>query len=114
MTASTPQLGPVALIRFLSELALLAALAFVGAQLGGNVAASIVFAIALPGAAAVTWGQFIGPRASHRLPDPYRFGLEILLFGAASLGLIAVDQWVPTVVLVGLYAVGTSHGRAGG
>jgi hypothetical protein len=114
MATTTPLLGPVALIRFLSELALLAALAFIGAWLGGNVAVSVLLAVALPVGAAFIWGRYIGPKARSRLTDPYRFGLELLLFGAAAAGLIAYGQWVSTVVLLGLYGVGTSHGRAGG
>jgi len=114
VATTTPQVGPIALIRFLSELALLAALAFVGAWIGDNLIASVLLAVALPVAAVAIWGRFIGPKGRSRLPDPYRLGLELVLFGAAAAGLIAYRHWVPTVVLLGLYAVGTAHGRAGG
>jgi hypothetical protein len=114
VATTTPQVGPVALIRFLSELALLAAFAFSGAWIGDNVVVSLLLAVALPVAAAVIWGRFIGPKGRNRLSDPYRLGLELVLFGAAAVGLIAYGHWVSMVVLLGFYAVGTPHGRAGG
>jgi hypothetical protein len=109
-----PPAGPLAYIRFLSEIALLWSLAFVGAWAGGNVVVSALLAVALPLAAAAIWGGFIGPKARRRLKDPARFALEILLFGAAAAGLMAFGHWVFALVLVMLYAIGTPHGRAGG
>jgi hypothetical protein len=114
VATTTPQVGPVALIRFLSELALLAALAFIGAWVGDNVVVSVLLAVALPVAAAAVWGRFIGPKGRSRLPEPDRLGLELVLFGTAAAGLIAYGHWVATVILLGLYAIGMPHGRAGG
>jgi hypothetical protein len=113
-TTIPPPVGPLAYIRFLSEIALLVSLALVGVWAGGNVAVSIVLAIALPLAAAAIWGAFIGPKARRRLHDPARFAVEIVLFGAAAVGLMALGAWVFALVLAMLYAIGTPHGRAGG
>lgn len=41
---------------------------------------------------AIIWGRFIAPKASLKLPEPYRFMLEIILFGVSSVALYVVDQ----------------------
>src|SRR5204863_7274551 len=68
--------------RFLLELCLLAALAYAGLQV--NVAAAIL----APLAAAVVWGVFVSPKA--RLPPGTAawIGIQLVLFGAASAGLV--------------------------
>ena len=62
---------------------MLAALAWGGWHLAHGTAASIVLAVVLPLLAAAIWGRWIAPRSRHRLPDPGRAGLEVLLFLAA-------------------------------
>jgi hypothetical protein len=76
-------------IRFLSELALLAVLAIVGANAGLGTAADLALAVLAPVAAAVIWGIGIAPRARRRWPDPWRFCVEVVLFLAAAAGLAA-------------------------
>jgi hypothetical protein len=70
-------------LRFLAELGMLAALAWGGWHLVHGTAASIVVAVVLPVLAAAIWGRWVAPRSSHRLPDPGRAGLEVLMFLAA-------------------------------
>ncbi|QWZ07488.1 YrdB family protein [Nocardioides panacis] len=71
------------LLRFLAELAMLGALAWGGWNLSGSDPVSLVAAVALPVAGALVWGRWVAPRAAHRLPDPARAGVELVLFMAA-------------------------------
>lgn len=42
--------------------------------------------------AAVIWGVFISPKAPHHLVEPWRFGLEILLFALGSMALYLTQR----------------------
>ncbi len=108
-----PTLGWMALVRFVSELAMLAALAYLGWRVADGGLLGVLLAVLLPILAAGLWGAFVGPRASRRLRDPARFGLEVLLFGAAVTGLAAYDRWVLAVLLTVGYLSSTMHGRRG-
>jgi hypothetical protein len=92
--------GFVLLVRFLSELGMLAGLAVAGAHLGGGVVLNVVFAVLLPLAAAAVWGVFVAPRAGRRLPEPGRFVLEFVLFAATGVVLWLVGWPVTGVVVV--------------
>jgi hypothetical protein len=80
-------------LRFLLELCLLAALAYVGLQV------NVVLAVVFPVVAAVLWGMFVSPKARYPLPLAAWVGLQVLLFGCAVIGLIAVGSAVLGVVL---------------
>lgn len=67
-------------LRFLAEMGMLAALAWGGWHLMDGAVLSIVVAVALPLLAAAVWGRWVAPRAGHRLPDPARAGVEMVLF----------------------------------
>jgi hypothetical protein len=73
-------------LRFLLELCLLAALAYVGLEV------SLVLCVVLPVAAAALWGLFVAPRARFPLPQGAWIGVQIVLFGGAVGGLIAVGS----------------------
>ncbi|MEP6666214.1 MAG: YrdB family protein [Nocardioidaceae bacterium] len=107
-------MGPLAVVRFASELTLLAALGYVGWQLGGDPFSRVALAVVLPIAAAAVWATFIGPRAGRRLTDPTRFAVEVALFVVAVVGLVVCGQLLAAIVVAVLYAVGTTHGRRGG
>jgi Protein of unknown function (DUF2568) len=79
-------------LRFLLELCLLAALAYVGLQV------NVVLAILLPVAAAVAWGMFVSPKARYPLPLPAWIALQAVLFGVAAIGLIVAGSVVLGVV----------------
>ena len=69
----------VAVVRFLSELWLLAGSFVVGLGLvdgWARWAAAVVLALAV----AVVWGLWIAPKAKSRLADPGRLILELVLF----------------------------------
>jgi hypothetical protein len=79
-------------LRFLAELGMLGCLAYGGWALGDDVLVSLALAVGLPVAAAVVWGRWVAPRASHRLDDPRRLGVEVVLFTAAVLLLVLADR----------------------
>ncbi len=85
-------------VRLATELALLAVLAIVGANASSGLAARIALAVLLPLATAVIWGMGIAPRARSRWPDPWRIGVEIVLFLAAAAGLAAEGSVVVAIV----------------
>ena len=108
--------GPGLLVdagRFASELGMLAALGVGGWTAGApaGVGVGVLLAAALPLLAAVVWGRWVAPRASRRLPDPARLGVEVVLFGAAAcgLGLAGHAGWALALGL--LWAVTAPFGR---
>lgn len=107
-------IGPFALVRLISELVMLVALGYVGWQLGDGVLTQLPLAVVLPLAAAAVWGLWVAPRATRRLDDPARLGVELVIFGLAAAGLVWVGSWVGAIALTVLYALGTPQGRAGG
>lgn len=104
----------MAVVRFVSEMAMLAALAFVGWRLGDGGFPGVLLALSMPVVAAVAWGAFVGPRAARRLNDPVRLGLELVLFGVAVAGLAVYGTWFLAIVLAVGYLSSTMHGRRGG
>jgi hypothetical protein len=75
-------------VRFLCELAALAALAVWGAQASDDPALRVLLGITLPMIVVAVWGTWVAPRASRRVADPWRAGIEVLVFGAAVAGLV--------------------------
>lgn len=79
-------------VRFLLELYMLAALGYLGFQIGPGPASSIVLAIGLPLIAAVVWGAFVSPKAKVQVSGPVRLATELALFGLAVGGLLGIGQ----------------------
>jgi hypothetical protein len=108
VTTTRPELrgfpGAVLVVRFLTELALLAGLAVSGARLGGGVFLSVLAAVLWPALAAVIWAFTIAPRAKRRSPEPTRFFLEVALFAVAALGLIA-SGLLPAGIVLGVVGI---------
>jgi hypothetical protein len=90
--------GLVLVIRFLSELALLAAFVAWGASRNG--AAGWLAGLAAALLVATAWGLWVAPKATRRLPDPRRYALEVLLFAVGALA--AWSAWGGLVAGVGL------------
>jgi hypothetical protein len=76
-------------VRFLLEVAALAALSVFGWRAAEPFLLRLALAAVLPVAAAAVWGTYVAPRATRRLPDPARFGVELLVFGPAVAALVA-------------------------
>src|SRR5213592_1081485 len=68
------------MLRFVLELALLAAISYFGFTFGGLV--GWVLGLGLPAIVIAIWGAFVAPRAVRRLADPARLVLELALFAA--------------------------------
>ena len=85
-------------LRFLIELAALAALGYWGSQAGKGTAAHVLFAISAPLAAAVLWGAFVAPKAAVRVSETLRLAIELLVYAAATAGLAVADQTVLAIV----------------
>jgi hypothetical protein len=79
-------------LRFLLELCLLAALAYVGLQV------NVVLAVVFPVVAAVVWGMFVSPKARYPLGTGAWVGLQVALFVCAVVGLIVAGSVVLGVV----------------
>lgn len=80
------------IIRFLLELCLLIALGYWGFQLDAGWFTRIVAGLGAPLFAAVLWGLFVAPKAPRLLSEPWRFGLEIILFGLGAGALWLADR----------------------
>ena len=75
-------------LKFLLEVAALAAFAYWGAGTGA-MPVSLFLAIATPAAAAVLWGVFAAPKSDRRLPLQPRIRFELTIFTAAVLALLS-------------------------
>lgn len=91
--------GALLAVRFLTELALLGGLAWLGVTIGGGVALSAVLAVVFVVVIAVFWGLWMAPRARlGRIPDPARLIVEIVLFGGTAIGLIVAGHVAQGIV----------------
>ena len=86
-------------LRFLPELALLAALGIWGAHAGATGLLSAIRVVALPLAAAALWGAMVSPKAWLSVGWQARLGVELALFGAAIAGLADAGFPKPAVAL---------------
>lgn len=90
-------------VKFLLELAALAALAWWGGTVGHGVV-SVLIAIAAPVLAAVLWGRWAAPRAQRRLPLGRRVPFELGVFALAALAIGTVSV-IAGVVLAAVVVV---------
>lgn len=87
--------GPVAVLSFVLELAMLALLAYAGWRIGTATATRLVAAIGFPVVAVVVWGRWMAPTSRARLADPGRLVAQVALFVASGALLAAADRaWV--------------------
>ena len=86
------------LVRFVLELAALAALIYSGFELGSTVLADVVLAVAMTAAFVAIWGRWIAPRASARLADAERLWVELALFGVVVAALAAAAHPIMAAV----------------
>jgi hypothetical protein len=91
-------------LRFLLELSALAAVSYWGwSEFGG--AWRWVLVVAAPLVIVLVWGRWMAPRSSHRVGDPWRFVIELLVFGSAVAALAAADQPELAIILAGASAL---------
>jgi len=75
---------------------------YAGGTVGSAVSLQVVLAIAAPCFVAAVWGTWLAPRAARRLADPARLVLEVVLFLAGGLALLAAGQAALGVALAEL------------
>lgn len=86
-------------LRFILELCLLAAVGYWGFQLDESWPIQIGTGIGVPLLVAVIWGTFTSPKAPYLLQEPWRFGLEIVLFGLGAAALLATNHTTLGIIL---------------
>jgi hypothetical protein len=90
-------------VKFILELAAIAAFALWGASLDG-VLVSAVVVVGAPASVVVLWGVFAAPRSSRRLPTPARVLFELSVFALAAAALLALD-WVAIAIAIAAVVV---------
>jgi hypothetical protein len=93
----TPLRPASAALRFLLELAGLAAVAYWGVTVGDSLLQQVALAVGAVVLLAGVWGLFVAPKAVLRLDDPLRLVVELVVFGVAVGVLLSVGA-----VVVGL------------
>jgi hypothetical protein len=88
-------------LRFLLELALLAAMGVAGWRLAGATWAQAILVVTLPLVTAIVWGLVISPKARVQLPLAPRLVIELVLFATAAVLLWLADLTTWAVVLLG-------------
>jgi len=86
------------IVRFGCELAALAAFIWWGWPLVGWLVAVAV---------AVMWGLVVAPRATHRLPDPSRLLVELVIFASAIVAFYEAGSETAAAIF-GVLAVGSA------
>jgi hypothetical protein len=106
-------------LRFLLELAALAALGYWGFRTGSTPLLKGLLGLAAPLLMALVWGTWIAPAARRRLHDPPRLLLELGVWAAATVALIAAARptWalgfaLLVVINLGLMALWGQRGAA--
>jgi hypothetical protein len=74
-------------LRFGLEIAALTAVAYAGFQAADGSWLSWLLAVAATLAFTAVWGTWVSPRAPHRLRDPNKLVVEVLLFSIAAVAL---------------------------
>ena len=76
-------------VRFACEVAAVVALVWWGWPVLGIVLGLAVIAL---------WAVAVAPKSARRLPDPFRFAIELVIFGCATAGFAGVGHPVVAVV----------------
>jgi len=101
----TPLRAVSATLRFLLELAALAAVAYWGVAVGEGIVQQGALAVGAVVLLAGIWGLFVAPKAVRRLGDPGRLLVELAVFGVGLGALLSVGQVVVGSVFALLVAV---------
>jgi hypothetical protein len=91
-------------LRFLVELAAIAALSIWGAQATSSTPANVALAIAAPALAIAVWGIWSAPRASRRLSGNSLIALELAILIVVTVLLVVAGHpiWAAILVVVAL------------
>ena len=80
----------VLVVRFVLELAALAALGSWGFKRQAGALVKLGLGIGVPAAVAAIWATFVAPQAPISMPSVLRLGLEVSVFGLAAAALAAL------------------------
>lgn len=106
MTRMAALQGATLALRFLLELAMLAAMGYAGRRAGGDaVVLQTLFAVIAVLVAAVWWGAFLSPKRRIDLPFTARLAMETVLFAVAALALVLGGHIVLGTLLAVLWVV---------
>ena len=94
-------------LRFATELATLAVLAWAATSAGTALGWRIVLAVLGPVLVAVVWGLALAPRARHRFADPWRLGTELVIFLVATAAVVLAGEGIAAVIYA-VIAIGTA------
>ena len=78
------KVGPLELIAFLCELAMLVLLAMAGVAAMDSLLGRVLAAVALPTAAAGIWAVWMAPTSRRRLANPSRLYAQVALFAVVG------------------------------
>lgn len=78
------KVGPLELIAFLCELAMLVLLAMTGVAATDSLLGRVLAAVALPAAAAGIWSVWMAPTSRRRLANPSRLYAQVTLFAVVG------------------------------
>ncbi|KAA0019416.1 YrdB family protein [Antrihabitans cavernicola] len=107
--------GPLDVVAFACEMAMLVLLAIAGWRLFDATPAKVIALIVLPVAAGVVWGIWMAPTSTRRLANPARLLVQTVLF--ATTAVICVAAGMPwwgigfAVVAIGVFGM-LSRGRS--
>jgi uncharacterized membrane protein (DUF4010 family) len=101
--------GALLALRFATEIALLAALAWGAAALTMRGPVKITLAVAAALAGAAIWGIWVAPASARRLHDPARLAVELGLFAVAAGALAGAGDALAAVALA-VVGAGTAVG----
>jgi hypothetical protein len=92
-------------LRFVLELCAVASVAAWGWHLADVVALQLLLSVVAAAVVVVVWGTFVSPRARYPVPDPAWLVIEVLVFLAAAVALLAIDDPIGGVVLLVVYGL---------
>jgi hypothetical protein len=92
-------------LRFALELAAIAALIVFAFSLDAGTAVRVLVALATAGLFIAVWGRWCAPNSDHRLDDPARLGVEVVVFAAAAVALAAAGEPLWAAVFAGLVVI---------
>lgn len=95
-------------VRFLLEVAALVVLGAWGYRVGGGGPAGLALALGFPLTVAAVWGLVGAPGAPYRLDRLGRLGIEVAVFGGATLALYALGGPLPALGFGGAAAINTA------
>jgi hypothetical protein len=91
-------------VRFLLELSALAATAYWGFATSSGLTQWLL-GIGAPAAVVAAWWLFVSPKPRIELPRPARFAIELVIFAASALALVAADRAFLGILLAAIALV---------